>query len=737
MSKGKGGGNKNGDDILYDDAGQNVLKGGRGNDIYHVDSVGVQIEEKQNGGIDTVVASVDFALHPNVENLTLVGEGNLSGTGNELDNVIVGNAGDNTLDGGAGADVIDGGDGYDAAQFSGESSEYVWVWSEDELLVTDASGDTDILRGIEELVFDDQIISLVEPDIEPPPDDPLPPPTPEAVEDHAGGTEDNSVTIHVLANDTGSALAVQAVSNANFGIVTINSDNTLTYTPNSNANGTDVFEYTVADEYGQMSNGQVTVDVDPANDVPVAVVDAYATSADGTFISPHSVIDNDNDVDGDTLSVVSHDAASAQGGQVEMNADGTFSYVAPVGFLGTDTFNYTVGDGQGGENSSWVEIVVEETQPPEPEPEPEPEPDPGEPPYYVETLMAGDWYRLNANEDYGTGATVTFAFADATPEYYDAGDLQWNDFQPFDETQQANTKSVLDMVESFSGLTFVETSVDEAEIVFGFADIGSSGFAYFPTYDGVGKTASDVWLDDGLAGQSFESGTEAYTTLIHEIGHAMGLTHPDLPVEEETHAFTVMADAVHPTMNYAEPLTYMHYDVATLQHLYGANNSYANGDDSYTFDQLDGGIQALWDAGGHDTLDLSAATHGVDIDLRAGEHSTVSATGSDNLVIAYGTEIEDAIGSSFDDRLAGNELGNQLTGGDGNDVFAFSGEWGSDVITDFTKSEDRIDLTETGASYSDLEISEIDDGVLIAFGEESIFLADEADEIDEMDFIFL
>jgi Ca2+-binding RTX toxin-like protein len=73
--------------------------------------------ENANEGTDAVFASVNYALTANVEALVLQGAGNLSGTGNALDNSIFGNSGDNTLNGGAGADALTGNAGNDTFVF--------------------------------------------------------------------------------------------------------------------------------------------------------------------------------------------------------------------------------------------------------------------------------------------------------------------------------------------------------------------------------------------------------------------------------------------------------------------------------------------------------------------------------------------------------------------------------------------------------------------------------------------
>lgn len=114
-----------GNDTLDGGAGNDTMNGGSGNDLYRVDSAGDVVQEAVNGGIDTVNSAISHTLAANVENLNLTG-GNINGTGNELNNTILGSlfnntlqglAGNDSLDGGLGADILDGGTGAD--QMSG------------------------------------------------------------------------------------------------------------------------------------------------------------------------------------------------------------------------------------------------------------------------------------------------------------------------------------------------------------------------------------------------------------------------------------------------------------------------------------------------------------------------------------------------------------------------------------------------------------------------------------------
>ena len=102
-----------GSNILDGGLGNDLLAGGNGSDTYVVDSASDAIIENNNQGIDTVKASLNWTLGSNIEGLQLTGAANLSGTGNELGNTIIGNTGNNTLVGLDGNDTLNGGTGND------------------------------------------------------------------------------------------------------------------------------------------------------------------------------------------------------------------------------------------------------------------------------------------------------------------------------------------------------------------------------------------------------------------------------------------------------------------------------------------------------------------------------------------------------------------------------------------------------------------------------------------------
>jgi Ca2+-binding RTX toxin-like protein len=102
-----------GNNLLDGAAGADAMVGGLGNDVYIVDSNGDVVIENANEGIDTVQSLITYTLGVNVENLTLAGTSKINGTGNSLDNVLIGNSAVNTLSAGEGNDTLDGGAGAD------------------------------------------------------------------------------------------------------------------------------------------------------------------------------------------------------------------------------------------------------------------------------------------------------------------------------------------------------------------------------------------------------------------------------------------------------------------------------------------------------------------------------------------------------------------------------------------------------------------------------------------------
>ena len=181
--------------------------------------------------------------------------------------------------------------------------------------------------------------------------------TPTALADSASTSEDIVVNIDVLSNDDdvdGDALTVDSVTQPANGSVVINADETVSFTPASNFNGSDGFSYTVADGQGGTDTATVTINISAVNDAPTATVDSASTSED--LAVTIDVLSNDDDIDGDTLMVDS--VTQPANGLVVINADETVSYTPAINFSGNDSFDYTIIDGQGGTDTATVTVTV-------------------------------------------------------------------------------------------------------------------------------------------------------------------------------------------------------------------------------------------------------------------------------------------------------------------------------------------------------------------------------------------
>lgn len=167
--------------------------------------------------------------------------------------------------------------------------------------------------------------------------------SPVADDDAVTVDEDNSIAIAVLDNDSdpdGDELTVDSFAQPTNGTVT-NSNSVLTYTPNANFNGADVFTYTISDGQGGLASATVNIVVNAVNDQPVAVNDSASTDED-TAVT-FNVVNNDTDVDGDTLTLAA--VGNPANGTVTSNASGEITYTPAAGFFGSDSFSYTVSDG--------------------------------------------------------------------------------------------------------------------------------------------------------------------------------------------------------------------------------------------------------------------------------------------------------------------------------------------------------------------------------------------------------
>ena len=158
-----------------------------------------------------------------------------------------------------------------------------------------------------------------------------------------------------LATDVDSQqLTFSLVNGPANGTVRIEPDGRFSYVPNANFNGEDPFTFAVSDGAGRQTFGTFDVVVTPVNDAPVA--SPRTITIDEDQVLTDTLAGLATDIDGDPLTFSL--ATAPANGTIDIAADGSFTYTPEADFNGTDTFSYTVRDGQGGSATATVMIRV-------------------------------------------------------------------------------------------------------------------------------------------------------------------------------------------------------------------------------------------------------------------------------------------------------------------------------------------------------------------------------------------
>jgi serralysin len=331
-----------------------------------------------------------------------------------------------------------------------------------------------------------------------------------------------------------------------------------------------------------------------------------------------------------------------------------------------------------------------------------------------------------------TSATITYAFPTTTTGLTSSfGEA--NTFSAFNTNQVAMATVAIGLWDDIIAPDMLLTTAATSDIDFAnsfegtYTDYAS---AYFPTF-------GTVWLNNAFDGSGLSSpknsvnnnlvnpviGRHGFSTLLHELGHALGLEHPGDTLTPSNYrdstVYSVMsyfgpswgsggeptlvawADWVGNDGVLYEPQTMMIDDILVMQSMYGAETTTRTGNTTYGFNSTlsnsAGGIYdftlnlnpilCLYDSGGIDTLDLSGWNTQCLIDLTAGAFSSANSM-TNNISIAYGVTIENAAAGGGDDTLTGNSAANILNGGAGADTL--NGGLGDDTLIGGTGADALI-----------------------------------------------
>ncbi|MGQ0618296.1 MAG: Ig-like domain-containing protein [Panacagrimonas sp.] len=164
----------------------------------------------------------------------------------------------------------------------------------------------------------------------------------------------------VLANDTDpndDPLSARLVTQPLNGTLTFNPDGSFGYTHDGGETTADRFSYQASDGTSLSEVVEVGIAVTPVNDAPTAIADSFAVES-STFlnVAASGLLANDLDVENSTLSAILVSAPA--NGTLNLNADGSFSYISREGFGGADSFTYRASDGSDESNIAIVSITV-------------------------------------------------------------------------------------------------------------------------------------------------------------------------------------------------------------------------------------------------------------------------------------------------------------------------------------------------------------------------------------------
>ena len=340
----------------------------------------------------------------------------------------------------------------------------------------------------------------------------------------------------------------------------------------------------------------------------------------------------------------------------------------------------------------------------------------------IDALISG--YKWGSTVGKGTSLSYSFPWADGAnawfagwngEPYSDNGEWTAKYRQGLNSTQQDAAINAIQAWANVANISFARVqdnanTVGDIRFAFSSAESLADWWGYASYPNSYWPSGGDIWINHEHANdKDWSKGGKNYSSLLHEIGHTLGLKHPfagtvRLSSIDDTNLYTVMSYTDAPKNVYAsagyvngeygwlryyvEPETPMVLDIAAIQHLYGKNNSYRSGDDLYTFDPSTPFFRTIWDGGGEDTISLEGFDSGCVVSLVPGSFSSIrikpasdnggrtpTYDGTNNLGIAYECIIENVIGGNSSDSITGNDESNELLGMRGDDqIYGLAGD---------------------------------------------------------------
>lgn len=219
---------------------------------------------------------------------------------------------------------------------------------------------------------------------------------------------------------------------------------------------------------------------------------------------------------------------------------------------------------------------------------------------------------------------------------------------------------------------------------------GAASAAAFTPLPGAASHASDIFFGNGIKTNSAGANQRL---LEHEMLHAVGID--DIPstfgARDNARFSLLSSNGSGTTPQLSSELQL--YDIGALQALYGASSQDSGNTVHSSFTDGSGAARmfSIFDSGGHDSINVSSAEYATLIDLRPGYFSSISVfgnvsssvadgaasvsnAGAQNISLAFGTYMEDAVGTAHDDVIIGNRLTNVISGGEGKDIIYGDGE---------------------------------------------------------------